>query len=112
MAITTIDPLAATEAAPFLPADPPLPLLRLLQLVSPTLPIGAFAYSQGLEAAVAAGWVRDEAGAAAWIGGLLEGSLAAVDLPLLARLHRAWAAGDAAALDAWSRFLHACRPAA
>src|SRR4051812_39584533 len=94
MTMTTIDPLTATEAAPFLPVDSPLPLLRLLQLVSPTLPIGTFAYSQGLEAAVAAGWVRDEAGAAAWIGGLLEGSLAAVDLPLLVRLHRAWTDGD------------------
>ncbi len=35
-------------------------LTRLLQIVSPALPIGAFAYSQGLEQAVAAGWVTDE----------------------------------------------------
>ena len=32
--------------------------LRLWQLLSPTLPIGAYAYSRGLEYAVAAGWVR------------------------------------------------------
>ncbi|MGH8570586.1 MAG: hypothetical protein ACREXU_21920 [Gammaproteobacteria bacterium] len=36
--------------------------LRLWQLLSPTLPIGAYAYSRGLEYAVAAGWVCDEAG--------------------------------------------------
>jgi urease accessory protein len=34
--------------------------LRLWQLLSPTLPIGAYAYSRGLEYAIAAGWVRDE----------------------------------------------------
>ena len=33
-------------------------LTRLLQLVSPALPVGAFAYSQGLEPAVARGWVH------------------------------------------------------
>ena len=32
-----------------------------MQLVSPALPIGAFTYSQGLEWAVEAGWVRDTA---------------------------------------------------
>ena len=38
-------------------------LTRLLHLASPALPIGAFAYSQGLEAAVAGGVVHDEAAA-------------------------------------------------
>jgi len=90
--------------------SPDLRLLRLLQLVSPTLPIGTFAYSQGLEAAVAAGWVHDESSAAAWIAGLLEASLARLDLPLLARLHDAWSRADSGALDACSALLHACRP--
>lgn len=36
-----------------------LALARLLHLVSPSLPIGAFTYSQGLEWAVENGWVRD-----------------------------------------------------
>ncbi len=35
-------------------------LFRLLQLSSPTLPIGAFAYSQGLETVVEAGTIADE----------------------------------------------------
>ena len=46
-------------------------LVRLLQLASPALPIGAYSYSQGLEWAVEAGVVRDAAGAQAWIGDLL-----------------------------------------
>ena len=37
-----------------------LALLGLLQLVSPALPIGAFAWSQGLESAFDLGWVSDE----------------------------------------------------
>jgi urease accessory protein len=42
-------------------------LVRLLQLASPALPVGAYSYSQGLERAVEDGIVRDEAGAANWI---------------------------------------------
>ncbi len=31
-------------------------IYRLFQLISPSLPIGGFTYSQGLELAVEAGW--------------------------------------------------------
>ncbi|MGL4592001.1 MAG: urease accessory protein UreF, partial [Aestuariivirga sp.] len=37
--------------------------LQLLRLVSPSLPVGAFSYSRGLEWAVQTGWVKDEASA-------------------------------------------------
>ncbi|HXI56301.1 MAG TPA: urease accessory UreF family protein [Polyangia bacterium] len=124
---TTLNPNTATTAAeaPIVtdgssaPAALPLSigdtaLLRLLQLCSPALPVGAFAYSQGLEPAVVAGWVRDEETAAAWIGGLLRGSLATLDLPALVRLHAAWRTGDACTgtVDDWTAFLSACRPSA
>ena len=36
-------------------------LARVLQLASTTLPVGAFSYSQGLEWAIEAGLVDDEA---------------------------------------------------
>ena len=39
----------------------PLSLVRLLQLASPALPIGAYSYSQGLEWVVAEGIVHDAA---------------------------------------------------
>ena len=39
--------------------------LHLLRLVSPSLPVGAFSYSRGLEYAAEAGWVTDEATARA-----------------------------------------------
>ncbi len=84
-------------------------LTRLLQLVSPALPIGAFAYSQGLEQAVASGWVTDEATAAEWLIGLLDHALATLDLPVLERLIDAWRADDLERVTAWSVWLAACR---
>src|SRR5260221_1866869 len=60
-------------------------LARLLQLASPALPVGAYSYSQGLEAAIEAGIVKDEETAARWIGDVLELSLARFELPVLAR---------------------------
>ena len=71
-----------------------LPLVRLLQLASPTLPVGAYTYSQGLEWAVESGAVRNESDAAAWIGELLEWSLARFEAPLLAGQLVAWAEGE------------------
>ena len=61
-------------------------LARLLQLASPTLPVGAYSYSQGLEAAVEAGIVRDAASAQRWIGDVLEFSVARMEAPLLWRM--------------------------
>src|SRR3954454_19505578 len=98
-----------TEATAFLAGD--MALMRLLQIVSPALPIGAFAYSQRLEQAVSQGCATDEAEAAAWLLGLLESSFATLDLPVLARLITAWRAGDVATVERWSAWLTAC-PAA
>lgn len=83
--------------------------LRLLQLVSPALPIGAYAYSQGLEWAVEAGWVHDTERLAAWLRDQLEHGLARVDLPVLHRLLVAVSSGDEAALARWSTWLLASR---
>ncbi len=68
-------------------------LPRLLQLVSATLPVGAYSYSQGLEWAVGSGAVRDETSAGAWIEAVLEHGVAAWDAPWVAALMRAAARG-------------------
>jgi urease accessory protein len=75
-----------------------LPLVRLLQLASPALPVGAYTYSQGLEWAVESGLVRSEAEAAAWIGELLEWSLARFEVPLLGCQLAAWSRNEDAEL--------------
>ena len=81
-------------------------LARLLQLASPALPVGAYTYSQGLEWAVEAGMVQDEAGALTWIGDQLEWNLGRCEAPLLARMIEAWTAGDSdAALELDAQYL-------
>lgn len=46
-------------------------LIRLMTWLSPAFPIGAFAYSGGLERAIADGRIRDRDGLHAWLDGLL-----------------------------------------
>jgi urease accessory protein len=90
----------------------PRTLLRLCHLVSPALPVGAYAYSQGLEYAVQAGWVHDEASTLEWLQGLSSSSLGTLDLPILLRLHRAWSASDRSAVRHWNAQLMAARESA
>ena len=78
--------------------DPTMALVRLLQLASPALPIGAYSYSQGLEWAVEAGTVRDAATAATWIGDLLELVVATGEAAV------AWRLLDAARRRGWREF--------
>jgi len=87
----------------------PHALLRLCQLVSPALPVGAYAYSQGLEYAVHVGWVHDEASSLDWLQGLLRYALGTLDLPILLRLYRAWSAQDIKAVSLWNARLVASR---
>lgn len=87
-------------------------LLRLCQLVSPALPIGSYNFSQGLEYAVHAGWVRDESTALEWIRGLARHSVGTLDLPVLLRVHHALSAGNEPDVERWSRFIAACRETA
>src|SRR5262245_17577818 len=58
-------------------------LARLLQLASPALPVGAYSYSQGLEAAIEAGTVRDSETAKQWIADVLELSVARLEAQVL-----------------------------
>lgn len=67
-------------------------LLRTLWLASPALPVGGFSYSEGLEAAVDAGIVHDESGAAEWLSDQLHLGLARSDLAVIAQAIPAWQA--------------------
>jgi len=92
--------------------EPDIALARLLQLASPALPVGAYSYSQGLEAAVEAGIVRDAASARRWIEDVLELSVARMEAPVFLRLCQAWCAGDAAAAAHWNALFLASRESA
>jgi urease accessory protein len=88
---------------------PDASLLRLMQLTSPALPVGAFAYSQGLEYAAHAGWLTGEHDALDWVRGVLGGPFCHLDLPLLQRMHAAWSRGDGAEARRLSTLLLAFR---
>ncbi len=84
-------------------------MLNLMRLTSPSLPIGAFAYSQGLEFACDQEWINDENSALEWIAGLMRHSQTYLDLPILLRMYTAWEQGDFDKLIYWSRYLLASR---
>ena len=80
-------------------------LLQLMRLASPSLPVGGFSYSEGLEAAVETGRLAGEAQALAWLRDQLELALTPSDLAVVAQAMRAWTRGDLeriAELNAWS----------
>ncbi|CAG9213458.1 Urease accessory protein UreF [Paraburkholderia sabiae] len=87
-------------------------LTALLHLASPALPIGAFSYSQGLEAAIEAQLVVDADSACAWIMSGLSNVLAHGELPFLAHQIERWRAHDAAALMEGNREFLASRESA
>ncbi len=82
--------------------DDDLALTRLLQLASPTLPVGAYSYSQGLEAAVESGVVATAADAEVWIGDMLRYSMVRLEAPIWWRLYAAWAQRDMAGVREWN----------
>lgn len=89
-----------------------LALLRLCHLISPALPIGAYAYSQGLEYAVHAGWVNDENTTLDWLQAMSRHSVGTLDLPVLLRLHRSWQGEDPMSARVWNARLMAARETA
>ncbi|MGB3336224.1 MAG: urease accessory UreF family protein [Devosia sp.] len=71
-------------------------LQKLLTWLSPAFPVGAFAWSAGLESVIVAGTVHDRASTQAWIEGVLAHGSLRTDAILFAHAHRA--SGDALAL--------------
>ena len=83
--------ITITESTPS-----PATRLQLMWLASPALPVGGFSYSEGLEAAVEAGTVIDEAQAGDWLLAQLRLALGRSDLPAVAQACTAWQAHDTA----------------
>jgi urease accessory protein len=86
-----------------------LALTRLLQMISPSLPIGGYTYSQGIEWAVESGWISDARNLSEWLGGLMRTNLHYLELPLLKRMLEAWAQSDSARLEQLNDTLLASR---
>ncbi|MBU6230904.1 MAG: urease accessory protein UreF [Cyanobacteria bacterium REEB459] len=82
-------------------------LLRLLQLASPSLPVGAYSYSEGLETLVSQG-LTDPAEIRQWLEQELAWGLIRLEVTLLYRLYGA----SPEELNTWNQWLSARRDTA
>jgi urease accessory protein len=89
-----------------------LALARLLQLVSPSLPIGGYTYSQGIEWAVEAQWIGNQVELQLWLDGVMQTNLCYLELPILQRMLAAWFLRDLTQLEHWNEVLIASRETA
>lgn len=85
------------------------PALTLAQWLSPAYPLGAFAYSHGLETLVARGLVQDADTLRGWLADLLEHGSGRSDAILIRAGH---AAPDPASLDRLDATARAIQPSA
>jgi len=80
-------------------------LLALLHLSSPALPVGAFAYSQGLEYALDIGWCKNAEQVGKWITDNLKFGLGQLDLPVYLRSYHAWQNEQIESVNHWNKIL-------
>lgn len=86
-----------------------LQLLHFLQLVSPTLPVGAYSYSEGLESAVEKQWVMDTFSLQQWLAFELEQGAIRMEAAVVWRSCGALQAEDWHKLQAGQDWLSAFR---
>ncbi len=84
-------------------------LLRLLQLASPSLPVGAYSYSEGLEYAVERRAVTDSGSLRSWLEDALHHGGIRVEAAVLVRAFDARKRGDVDAVRRWNLWLTAAR---
>jgi urease accessory protein len=89
----------------------PFQFIRALQFTDSFFPVGAFAYSDGLETAASKGCVRDAASLGKWMDHFVEGVFIPVEGLALVKCMRALKVGDVEKLYAIDEELTAIRPA-
>lgn len=83
--------------------------LALLQLASPALPVGAFSYSEAIEALVEAGRVRSAADLADWLRQELRVGSIRLEAAALVKARTAIDQNDLTALHYWNQWISALR---
>lgn len=84
-------------------------LVRLLQLASPALPIGAYSYSQGLEWKIETRVIVDAGSAKRWINDVLEHVMAPGEAAVLLRLYDARMREEASRFQHWNDWYRTSR---
>ncbi|MCY7276564.1 MAG: urease accessory protein UreF [Phormidesmis sp. CAN_BIN44] len=84
-------------------------LRSLLQLASPTLPVGAYSYSEGLEALVEADKITSASSLDHWLRQELRYGAVRLEAAVMIRAYRSTLAEDFSALTDWNRWLSATR---
>jgi len=79
-------------------------LLYLLQLASPSLPVGAYSYSEAIETLVSQEKITDAATLERWIRAELKWGSIGLDVAIISRLY-----SDSSRLDYWNSWLSAVR---
>ncbi|WP_242024528.1 urease accessory protein UreF [Trichocoleus sp. FACHB-591] len=87
----------------------PQALLSLLQLASSALPVGAYSYSEGLEALVEVGIIKDKLSLEHWLQQELQMGAIRLEAAIMLRAYQATQAGDRPALRHWNAWLSATR---
>lgn len=88
------------------------PRFRMLQLTSQALPTGAFAYSGGLESAMALGFMEGSESYGRFLTSWMRSALGRVDLPYFLRIRNSFFHQDIERARYWSRRLFASRDSA
>lgn len=84
-------------------------LLHLLQLVSPALPVGAYSYSEGIEALVQANCITTAAMLEHWLIQELRYGAIRLETAVLTRIYKAATTNQLHKLNYWNQWLSAFR---
>jgi urease accessory protein len=84
-------------------------LLRLLQLTSPALPVGAYSYSEGLEWAIDRGQITSASQLQDWLTQDLRWGGIRIEGAVMVRVYRAIDSGDQSGVSHWNQWLSASR---
>ena len=97
-----------TKAAT-IPMPDPITLMRLLQLASSALPVGAYSYSEGLEYLVESGKINNSDRLQHWLTKELRHGSIRMEAAILVRAYEAIASQDIDTLWHWNDWLSAAR---
>jgi urease accessory protein len=84
-------------------------LLRLLQLTSPALPVGAYSYSEGIEYLCSNGTIQTESDLCDWLQREMHFGFVTNEAAIALRAHQALMSDNITALNYWNNWLSATR---